>query len=137
MSVGNLERLDSRLAGRLAGRLAEHVQATNLPWAAQVVSWMDLVDLCRELDEALVAKETFSTEALALHAAIVNLAIGCGGWLIHQIRENSVDISASGQTEETLAASLELLKILCRSRHSDIFEAELDAVRQRVFNAAA
>ena len=40
---------------RLAGRLAGHVQATNQPWTAQVVLWMNLVDLCRELDDSLIA----------------------------------------------------------------------------------
>src|SRR3989454_10361359 len=55
--------------------LADHVQAANLPSAAQVVSWMDLVDLCRELDEALVSAEPPSEDAIALHEAVVKLAI--------------------------------------------------------------
>jgi hypothetical protein len=59
-------RLTSRLAGRLAGR----VQAPNLPWAAQVVSWMDLVDLCRELDDGLVTAETSSAEARSRMVAV-------------------------------------------------------------------
>jgi len=71
-----------------------------------------------------------------MHEAVVNLAIGCGGWLLHQIRLNSVDLSASGQTSETLDASLELLRILQRSRHPQYSSAEIEAVRQRVFNAA-
>jgi len=129
--------MENRLARRLAGRLAGHVQAPNLPWAAQVVSWMDLVDLCRELDDCLVAMEVASQEALALHETVVNLAIGCGGWLIHQIRAGKADISASGQTVQTLEASLELLRIFYRSRHSDLPAGEIEAVRQRVFNGAA
>src|SRR5256885_59736 len=110
MSVATLQSVEHRLAGRLAGRLARHVQAPNLPWAAQVVSWMDLVDLCRELDETLVLAGSASKEGLALHEVILNLAIGCGGWLIHQIGTNGVDISTSGQTLDTLNASLELLR---------------------------
>ena len=138
VNLGSVQSLENRLAGRLAGRLAQHVQAPDLPSAAQVVSWMDLVDLCRELDESLVvAAEPASQEILALHEAILSLAIGCGSWLIHQIRANAVDISASGRTLETLSASLELLRIFHRSRHSDLSPSEVDVVRQRVFNAAA
>jgi hypothetical protein len=57
--------------------------------------------------------------------------------LLHQIRARGVDISASGQSLETLEASLELLRILHRNRHAAFSPAELDAVRQRIFNAAA
>jgi hypothetical protein len=131
-----VEPLELRLTGRLAGRLAGHVQAPEMPSAAQVVSWMDLLDLCRELDESLVLAERPSAEALALHRAVVNLGIGCGEWLLHQLRTNNADISASGHTMEVLEASLEMLKIFYRSRHSDVAEEELEAVRQRIFNAA-
>ena len=117
--------------------LAGRVQAPNLPWAAQVVSWMDLVDLCRELDEGLVTAETSSAEALALHEAVISLAIGCGGWLIHQIRTNGADISASGHTVDALEASLELLRIFQRSRHPNFSPDEIETTRQRIFNAAA
>ncbi len=98
---------------------------------------MDLVDLCRELDDSLVATEPPAPEALALHEAVVNLAIGCGGWLLHQIRANGADISASGQTLATLGASLELLRIFHRSRHSDLPPMEIEEVQRRIFNAAA
>ena len=98
---------------------------------------MDLVDLCRELDKSMVAPEVPSVDALTLHEAVVSLAIGCGGWLIHQIRVSSADISASGQTLEIMDASLELLRILYRSRHPDSPPSEVEAVRQRLFNAAA
>lgn len=137
MNVGTAEALDNRVAGRMAGRLAGRVQSLNLPWTVQVVSWLDLVNLCRELEEGLDAGDAPSEEALAMHEAVVNLAIGCGGWLLHQIRLNSVDLSASGQTLETLGASLELLRILQRSRHPQYSSTEIEAVRQRVFNAAA
>ncbi len=106
MSAATVESLENRLTGRLAGRLAGRVQATNVPRAAQVVSWMDLVDLCRELDDGLVAAETSSAEGLALHEAVLSLAIRCGGWLIHQIRTNGADISASGHTVDTIEAVL-------------------------------
>ena len=129
--------MENRLTGRFAGRLAARVQTPSLPWAAQVVSWLDLVDLCRELDDALVAADPPSAEALALHEAVVNLAIGCGSWLLHQIRVQVADISASGQTLETLEASLELVRILHRARHPSFPPAEIEAMRQRIFNAAA
>ena len=129
--------MESRVTGRLAGRLAHNVQAPDLPSAAQVVSWLDLVDLCRELDDALAAAETITSEALALHQAVVNLAIGCGSWLTYQIRLNEVDISGSGQTLKTLEASLELLRIFYGSRHSDLPSKDVEAARQRIFNAAA
>ncbi len=137
MAAETAASLENRLAGRLAGRLAARVQAPNLPSAAQVVSRLDLVDLCRELDESLVAADTTSDELLALHEAVVNLAIGCGGWLLHQIRVSGADISASGQTLETLDASLELLRILHRSRHPAFPPDQIEAVRRRIFNAAA
>ena len=97
---------------------------------------MDLVDLCRELDEGLVALESPAAEALALHQAVLNLAIGCGAWMIHQIQANDVNISASGQTLETLAASLELLRIFYRSRHPELPVSEIESVKRRIFNAA-
>jgi len=98
---------------------------------------MDLVDLCRELDDSLVAMVVPPEGSLALHEVVVSLAIGCGGWLIHQISTGGVDISASGQNLETLAASLELLRIFYRSRHPDQPPEEIEAVRERIFNAAA
>ena len=106
MSVGILEPLESRLTGRLAGRLAGHVQSTNLSWPAQVVFWMGLVDLCRELDDGLMTAAFESKEAVALHRAVVSLGEGCGSWLIHQIRTYRADISASGYTIETLEPPL-------------------------------
>lgn len=132
-----MEAVENRVTGRLAGRLAGHVQAPNLPCAAQVVSWMDLVDLCRELDESLVAAPAQSAEALALHQAVVSLAIGCGEWLIHQIRTNATDISGSGHTLDILQASLELLRILHRGRHPDFTPDEMETARRRIFNASA
>src|SRR6267154_1543726 len=97
---------------------------------------MDLVDLCRELEDGLVAEKP-NSESLKLHEAVLSLAIGCGGWLLRQIRERSPDIAASGQTQETLSASLELVRILYRSRHPDFTAGEIEAARQRIFNAAA
>ena len=61
----------------------------------------------------------------------------CGCSLIHQLQASKVDISASGQTLETLDASLELLRIFYRSRHSELPKGDVEAVRQRIFNAAA
>ena len=83
MNAGKVEALEHRVAGRLAGRLAGHVQTPGLPTTIQAVSWMDLVDLCRELDDSLAAVETPAKDALALHEAVVSLAIGCplGGGL--------------------------------------------------------
>jgi len=137
MKVGSVESLENRLVGRLAGRLAGRVQTSNLPCAAQVVSWIDLVDLCRELDDCLVVLEVPSTDALALHEAVVSLAIGSGGWLIHQIRTNGADISASGYTLDTIEASLEMLRIFHRSRHHSFSPGEVEAARRHIFNAAA
>ncbi len=124
------------MAGRLAGRLASRAQAPNLPWAAQVVSWMDLVDLCRELDESIVAAGPVSSDTLELHAAITSLAVGSGTWLLQQIRANHADISASGHSVEVLDASLDLVKILHRSRHPEFSASEIEAVQRRIFNAA-
>jgi hypothetical protein len=138
MSIGTTaEPVDNRVAARLAGRLAGKVQASNQLWVAQVVSWMDLVDLCRELDDSLVLTETVSAEDMALHAAVLALALGCGQWLIHQIQTENVDIAASGQSLETLKASLELLRIFQRSRHSDCPPADIESARHRIFHAAA
>ena len=137
MVIETLEPLEGRVTGRVAGRLARHVQAANPPAVAQVVSWMDLVDLCRELDESLLEVENPSRDALALHQAVTNLTIGCGAWLIHQVRANGVDIASSGQTLETLSASLELVRILYRTRHPDFPPDEVEAVKRRIFNAAA
>jgi hypothetical protein len=98
---------------------------------------MDLVDLCRELDDCLLAVETPSADALSLHDAVLTLAIGCGTWLIHEVRTSKADISPSGETPGTLQASLELLRILHRSRHAPFAVDELETARQRIFNAAA
>ncbi len=137
MNAESTEALDERVASRLAGRLAGRVQSLNPPWAAQVVSWMALVDLCLEVDENLGGGETLSAEGLALHEAVVSLGIGCGSWLLREIRIANLDISASGQTPETLGASLELLRILHRRRHSQFPPAEVRVVQARIFNAAA
>src|SRR2546426_980834 len=137
MSIATVETLDGSVAGRLAGRLARHVQANPSPSVAQIVSWMDLVDLCRELDDCLISAEAPSEEVLSLHDAVLSLAIGCGSWLLHQIQTSQVDISASGQTRESLEASLELLRILHRSRHSAFSSSEVEAAQKRIFNAPA
>jgi hypothetical protein len=137
MSIATVESMENRLTGRLAGRLAAHVHAPNLPVAAQVVSWMDLVDLCRELDDALVFMEMPAADVLSLHDAVLALGIGSGTWLVHHIQTNGSDLSGSGQTIETLEASLELLHILYRSRHPEFTSAEIQLAEQRIFNASA
>ena len=105
--------------------------------AAPVVSWLDLVELCRELDEALDAAESQSADSLALRKAVVGLTIGCGTWLLHEVRVNGADISASGHAIETLGVSLELLRIRQRSRHPDFSPAEIEAAQRRILMAAA
>jgi hypothetical protein len=125
------------VTGRLAKRLADRVQRSDLPLTAQVVSWMDLVDLCREVDDSLVAADATCDDATALHEAVVGLAISCAGRLIDQIGATDADISESGQTQESLSASLEMLRIFHSSRHSDLPVGEVEAVRQRLFNATA
>ena len=136
MSV-TTEALERHVTGRLAARLATRAQSVKEADAAQVVSWLDLVDLCREFDDALNEAEPPNPEAVALHHAVLSLAIGSGTWLLHQVDLNEVDPSTCEQTRESLSASLELVRILYRSRHAQFPAAELDAVRQRVFNAAA
>jgi hypothetical protein len=137
MSVRAADVMEQRVSGRLAGRLAGRVQKLNGKWAAQVVSWMDLVDLCLELDDALLAVDTPSPDELALHKAVLDLTIGCGTWLIHQLRVNAADFSASGHTLEVLESSLKMVQIFRDSSHADVPEAELESIRQRIFNAAA
>ena len=68
---------------------------------------------------------------------MTGLAIGCGAWLINQIKINGVDISASGHSLETLAASVELLRIFYRTRHPELPPGEVEVARQRIFDAAA
>jgi hypothetical protein len=137
VSVETLEIIDRRVAARLAGRLAGKIQGGAPLWPVRVVSWMDLVDLCRELDDEIVQSETTSADTLALHGAVLALAIGCGEWLIHEIQVEHADLSASGQTLDTAKASLELLRIIHRSRHPDFASEEIESVRLRIFNAAA
>jgi hypothetical protein len=98
---------------------------------------MDLVDLCREFDECLVLEDSTSTQTLALHENMIKQAIAIGSSLLEQISTSGCDISPSGQTAPTLQASLELLRIFHRTRHSQVPAEEVQAVRQRVFNAAA
>jgi len=98
---------------------------------------MALVDLCGELDDSVLAAEAPTANALALHDAVLGLAIGCGGWLIHEIQTSGGDIAPSGQTMETLAASLELLKVMHRSQHAPFAANEVDAARERIFHASA
>jgi hypothetical protein len=131
------EALERHVTGRLAARLASRAQSVKEAEAAQVVSWLDLIDLCRELDDALVVTEASDPEALALHHVVLSLAIGSGTWLLRQVDLHEVDPSVCGQTRDSLSASLELARILYRSRHAEFPAAEVGAVRQRVFNAAA
>jgi hypothetical protein len=105
--------------------------------ATQVVSWLDLVDLCRELDDALIHLEHPGPAALALHNAVLTLALGAGTWLLHQIDLKEVDPSCAGQTHDALSASLELVRILHRTRHAQCSNEEIASVQRRIFHAAA
>jgi hypothetical protein len=129
--------VETRVAGRYAARLASRVQNSIGVSAAQVISWLALVDLCRELDDALLEEDSLNSDYLALHNAILSLAIGSGTWLLHQVNLGEVDPSVCGQTRESLAASLELVRILYRTRHVEFPGSEIETVRQRIFNAAA
>jgi len=131
------EAVERRVAGRYAARLAMRVQNSTELSAAQVISWLDLVDLCRELDDALVEENQADPALLSLHHAVLSLAIGAGTWLVHQVDLNEVDLRASGQTRDSLRASLELVHIFYRTRHAEFPASEVEAVRQRIFNAAA
>jgi hypothetical protein len=132
-----IEPIESRVTGRYAARLANRIQNSTGMSVAQVISWLDLVDLCRELDDALLEQSDNHSASLALHKAIVSLAIGTGTWLLHQADLNEVDLRASGQRRDSIKASLELLHIFYRTRHAEFPAVEVEAVRQRIFNAAA
>jgi len=135
--AATLESSENRLASRLATRLAQRAQASNLALSGQIVAWMDLVDLCREMDESFVLDQSPSTDALAMHEQVVKLAINVGDSLLEQVAHTDDDIKSSGQTSESLTASLELLRIFHRSRHPQVSPQEVQAVRDRIFNAAA
>jgi hypothetical protein len=137
MVAGAVPLVDSRVTGRIAGRLAARAQVSKGVWAAQVASWLGLVDLCLELDDVSIYDEAPDPKTVQLHKAVLNLGIGTGEWLIHQIRANQVDLSASGEKLETLEASLELLRICYNSQHVDVSEDEIREVQKRIFNAAA
>ena len=129
--------LERRLAGRLAGRFAARAQAPTSTWLTQIASWQSLVELCLELDDALNWSETETPEAVALHKAVLNLGIGTGEWLLHQLKSDHVNLSAIGERIENLEASLELLRICFDSRHADIPHEEIARIQQRIFNAPA
>jgi hypothetical protein len=132
-----LPDLDREFVRRVAGRLADHVRALGSPWAARVVSWMDLVDLCRELDDSLVMAEHISPEVLDLHRNILGLGISNGERLMEEVRAANADISASGYTLPIMGASLDMLRIFHSSQHSACSPSEIESARNRIFNAAA
>lgn len=129
--------LDQRITGRLAGRLAARAQVASGKWQAQIASWQALVELCLEVDDALNGAEVDTEQLLALHNAVLNLGIGTGEWLLHQIRFNQVNLSCSGEKLENLEASLELLRICFERRHAAIPEADIDQVQRRILNVPA
>ena len=126
--------MERRLTGRLAGRFAARAQAPAPIGVPQITSWRSLVDLCLELDDALNMSESEPVEIVTLHKAVLNLAIGTGEWLIHQIKSDCVDLSQTGGRIENLEASLALLRTCFNSRHADVPEEELERIRQRIFN---
>ena len=82
----------------------------------------------------LVAAETTSTEGLALHEAVVSLAIGCGGWLIHHIRTNNADISVRPHSGH--ARGLSRSAADSSSQPASKFSADdIEVARRRIFNA--
>jgi len=126
--------LDRCVTGRLAGRLATRAQAPTPSWLTQIASWQALVELCLELDDALNESDVETSDAVALHKAVLNLGIGTGEWLLHQIKSDQVDLSGTGERMENLEASLDLLRTCFNSRHADVPEEELERIRQRIFN---
>jgi hypothetical protein len=129
--------LDRCVTGRLAGRLAARAQAPAPVWLTQIASWQALVELCLELDDALNMSDVEPPDAVALHKAVLNLGIGTGEWLLHQVKSNQVDLSGTGERMENLEASLDLLKICYDSRHVEVPQEEIERIRQRIFNAAS
>ena len=127
----------ARVTGRFAGRLAARAQTPGGVWGAQVASWLALADLCGELEEAVSFADEPGAELLQLHEAVLNLGIGTGGWLLHELKRNQIDASLSGEKPETLEASLETLRVFYNSRHARVPETELKLIQKRIFNAAA
>ena len=81
--------------------------------------------------------EIETPDALALHKAVLNLGIGTGEWLLHQIKTDHIDLTRTSERIENLEAALGLLRTCFNSRHADIPEEELDRIRQRIFNVAS
>jgi hypothetical protein len=129
--------LDRSVTGRLAGRLAARAQAPTPIWLTQIASWRALVELCLELDDALNESDVETADALALHKAVLNLGIGTGEWLLHQIKTDHVDLSRTGERMENLEASLGHLKICFDSRHADVPQEEIERIRRRIFDVAS
>ena len=137
MTVNSGDLLDSRISGRVAARLSSRTQRPTGTWSARIASWLALVDLCLEVDDALNITEEEPPAVLALHRAVLSLGIGTGEWLLQQIQANSVNLSTSGDNFDSLAASLKLLEICFNTRHGGTPEAEIAEIQRRIFNAAA
>ena len=137
MSSAVIDSAENRLAGRLATRLAGRAQAVGAPIVSRVVSWMDLVDLCRELDELLIWGSSEARELVELHKAVLGQGLQSGEKLIEQIRNGAVDVSASGSSLDVIEASLGMLRHFYASRHPDVPTSEIETVRRRLFVAAA
>jgi hypothetical protein len=136
MTMGSIDALESRLAGRLAGRLAARAQYPSGSWVSQIASWRALADLCLELDDVLNLASVETAEMTALHRAVLNLGVGTGEWLLHELRTNHVELSRSNESLEHLEALLELLRICFESRHAEVSRAEMDAIQRTVFNVS-
>ena len=125
------------LAHRLADRLVRRLRSPDLPQLGQVAAWLDLVEICRELDHWLAITENPDPSDAALHRAVLALAIGAGEWLRFEFEQSPIDLSPLGVDAAVLNASLQMLSDSFVLWHSDLTSERREEIVREVFGVAA
>lgn len=130
MSEGARERW--RTAGRFADVLEGEVKARRNPFAARVVSWLNLCRVCQDLEEQMLLAERPSAEDQQLHRALLSSALGSGEGLLLE-GGDAESLKALRLTAEAIAAKLDSLRVTFAQWHTELRPERQEAVLKEVF----
>lgn len=122
------------LVERLANTFASRVKTQ--PPAASVSSWLNLVEVCRAVDDAMMIVENPPAEDRHLHRALFTLAIGTGEWLAWELRQNRAVLPA-GWDAAMVEATIFSLRATFDGEHSEMTQERREKILREVFGAEA
>ena len=125
-----------RAVGRFAQVLEAEIHARRNPFAARVVTWLNLFRICRDLEEELLLTPQPAADDLPIHRALLSTAIASGERLLLDCQDPS-SLAPLDLSPDALRAKLESLRITFDQWHTELKPERQEAILREVFGGEA